>query len=766
MLGSTDEAAALGAVRLLERVLGHDDPTLAEAARFILARGSAIPSDEVRRRAFQVLIPAERPARLRATLERFLARDAAIIDAETRAVLCERSLPESKVQTFIELAWGLCCCEEGGGAVLRAVPSLLQFLAEYGAAHPTTYRKIRAFLVRTSLFAGNPEICRHADDARSTLQFGFWQWLGPTLRIAVDTETGQEYRWDDVVVVEEGTPDEHRRRLLSAIRNTPFLREAVFLLYRGRAIRLSDIPPGGIWIRRMDTRHGKAVYHVTIQTRSQETYDVAVNVNDSLTSAQVQEEIDWLIICGESETREPVVEDFGGYAPEEDVWSEEFILGDTLDRELGRLVRRPDREEGLEQLWPFLAWSALGSFVDFWVRTGRRLEIAPLSPHDIVLPTHDYHRGSRIVFLPPRRPHQGLMTMLLAFKHEFVDTVESNYSQLNGLVGWDVLFSSVLEVVGERPGLAALKEVSASQWDPSDPLRNALDQYVATVEARGFLPKRLFFAAKRYRRWAELNPEATAQARASTLKELYDTYGLDALAGYYPEVRLRFFRETVFRDGSAELSQGLDSLIGRMRKGDLRDTGLASAVAELRQRLNVEPDADYFLARIPFAYLKPEDAVDFVTTDLGGEYQNEIVVTLEDAEGGLFRVRHALLPREVERLHRLFLAAKLDVRFGPEHRYLLAISGRGQIIGGIYYTIEESGGTAHLEKIVVAERYQRKGVASGLMNQFFNRLRAAGVKAVTTGFFRPEYFYGYGFRIERRYAGLVKELADEGGQPA
>jgi hypothetical protein len=44
------------------------------------------------------------------------------------------------------------------------------------------------------------------------------------------------------------------------------------------------------------------------------------------------------------------------------------------------------------------------------------------------------------------------------------------------------------------------------------------------------------------------------------------------------------------------------------------------------------------------------------------------------------------------------------------------------------------------------------------MKEFFNRLRSAGARRVTTGFFRPEYFYSYGFSIERKYAGLVKDL--------
>ena len=41
------------------------------------------------------------------------------------------------------------------------------------------------------------------------------------------------------------------------------------------------------------------------------------------------------------------------------------------------------------------------------------------------------------------------------------------------------------------------------------------------------------------------------------------------------------------------------------------------------------------------------------------------------------------------------------------------------------------------------------------------RLRTAGITAVTTGFFRPGYFYNYGFRVEKRYAGLFKSLTEE-----
>jgi GNAT superfamily N-acetyltransferase len=766
MLVSTAERGALNAVRLFERVVtsGEEGP-LAEPARFLLARGSEVASAGVRRRAFQVLVPVEKPTRFRATVGRFLAKDPGLLDSETRAVLCERSLPESKIEAFTDLAWEACTESDLGQEGEGLAATLIDFLAEYGAAHPTLFRRMRVFLVRANLFAGTRSLRTRAEQARTTLRDGLFHWLGPTMRIAVDTETGQEYRWEDVIVFEEGMDKDDRGRLLSAIKNTPFLSGSIFLLYGGRVIRLTDIPPGGVWIRLMGERHSKAVYRMTVQTRSQDSYELAANLNKSLSPEDVQQEIDWLILCGESGDREPVVEDFGGYVPEQDVWTEELIPGATLDRELRRLGRRADEGEQLGLLWPFLAWSAMSAFVDFWDRTGRRCEIAELSPNDIVVPTHDYHRGSRIVSLSVRCDHRGLLAMLQSFRERFVDFVEGEYADLKGLVGWDVIFSSVLEVLGERDGLAACERALESETGAPDELQTALREYMSTVRRRGFLPLRLYFAGKRYRRWERLNEGATPQARARTLREFYDTYGLDRLARSYPEVRLRFFRETVFRDSSPELTQGLDDLIRRTRSGEMRNGELAGAVADLRGRLKVEHDDDYFLARMAFAYLQPEDTVDFVSSDLGGEYQSEIVVSLDDADGNAFRVRHALLPKEVERLHRLFLAAKLDVRFGPEHRYLVAINDREQIIGGIYYTVEEGATGAHLEKIVVAEQYRRKGVADGLMRQFFNRLREAGAQTVTTGFFRPEYFYSYGFKIEHRYAGLVKELEEKSAGP-
>jgi GNAT superfamily N-acetyltransferase len=571
----------------------------------------------------------------------------------------------------------------------------------------------------------------------------------------VDPETGQEYRWDDVVVFDENVEEGDRERILAAIKTTPMLREGVFLFSGGISIRLSDIPPGGVWIRTLGSSHGKTVYRVTVRTRFQGSYDLAVNVNHELDPGQVREEIRWLILCSASADRPSLVEEFGGYWREDNLWTEEFITGETLHRALRRISRREGEGERLRQIWPFFAWKTLNAFVEFWDRTGRMWEIADSGMHNVIVPTHDYHTGSRLVSISLRREHRGIPGMLRWFRREFIARVEREYPELEGAVGNGILFSSILEVLGETEGIAALRDAMDDE-EFADDLRT----FLGDVEARGFLPSRLYFAVERYRRWARLNVDPTLRARARTMREIFETYGLRAVAQLRPDTRARFFRETVFRNAAPPLAEGLDRIVVRLQKGELDNDGMADAIADLRAGVALDPDEDFFLARLSFPHLRPEDTAGFVDTEFGDRSRGEMVVTVEDRDGNNLRIRHALNPREVARLHRLFLDANLEVHFRQEHRYLVALNDRNRVIGGIYYDVEEDGTGAHLEKIVVAQRYRRCGIAEGLMNEFFNRLRDAGVTTVTTGFFRPEYFYTFDFKIEKKYAGLVKKLQD------
>jgi long-subunit acyl-CoA synthetase (AMP-forming)/GNAT superfamily N-acetyltransferase len=755
LLDSSAAESGVLAVRVLEHVLELEDPERAKEALRVLRRGVAAEEPAVLRRAFQVLALTEEPARYRATVASFLDRGETLLDSETVAVLAEHDLTLEQLEAFVAETESRCL---GEGLDPTAAP-LLDFLASYGANHPSRYRLLRGCLARIAMTAGADAIGAAAGAARQRLQEGFRAWLGPPTRIAVDPETGLEYRWDDVVAFSDEVDADAARHLLAAIAGTTLLREGIFLFSGGTTVRLDDILPQGVWVRLLGSDHGKSVYRIAVKTRDGNQYDLAVNLNRSLTPEAMAQEIDWLILCGEDRTRPPLVETFGGFWPDHQLWTEEFIPGETLDVALRRLERRAGSDEWYQSIWPFAAWSAIGAYIDFWSRTARRESVADPTPSNVIVPMHDYHLGARLVSITNREPYRGLAALLRSFRGQFIDVIEAEHPRLRGLVGWDIVLSALLEAVGQEEGVRLLREeLGTTDGD----LAEAAAPFVATVERRGFLPRRLYFAAERYRRWAELNAEATPPARATTLQELFTTYRLEDLQSRYPEVRPRFFRETAFRDTTPSLADGLEDLIDRLRSQRLAPDDLSAAVADLRAHLTLGGDEDYFLARLSYPYLRPEDETGYVETDAGGIHQSEMVVTVEDRDGRPYYIRHAISPKEVARLHRLFLAARLPVQFRPDHRFLVAINPRGHLIGGLFYEVQPESHSAHMDKLVVAEPFQRQGVAGALLDELGNRLRTAGYRSLTTGFFRPQFFYRYGFTVERRYAGLVKSL---GGDP-
>ena len=762
LMNSTDTEIGVMAVNILEHVIEHGEGELTDLTLNTLRHAAIGACTEATRRAFRILTLAERPSLYHQTLTTFIDANPELFDDELATVLIEHELSPETVHSLVAETEERFRLGTESAVAAATAASMLHFLADYGAAHPARYRQLRGFITRMSVSAPSAEGQTLARRAISHLDEGFRKWLGQPSRIAVDPDTGLEYRWDDVVAFADDVDEEAQHRLLAAIKSTTLLQEGIFLFSRGATVRLEDILPGGVWVRLLGSDHGKSVYRMAVKTRNRGQFDLAINLNRELAEDQVLEEIDWLVICAEERKLGPLVEDFGGYWPEHGLWTEEFIPGETLDRAIVRLSRKKLDRERLEALWPFAAWSAMSAYVDFWNRTGRRLEVAVPAPGNVIVPTHDYHAGARLVSIASRREFDTLLSMIMSFRMELILPIESMHPPLEGAIGWDVIFSSVMEIVGEVEGCELLSGVlSGARENGSDDLADRLESYLQVIATRGFLPRRLFFAAKRFRKWDRLAVDATPRVRARTLQELYETYRLAELRQSYPESRARFFRETVLRHVPQPLADGLELIITDLRTRAIQAEDLSSAVADLRAHLDLELEDDYFLARLSYPYLRPDDEAEYVASVTSGVQHSEMVVTFDDPDGRQYRVRHALNPKEIARLHRLFLAAKLPVQFRPEHRFLVAVSDRGILLGGLFYEVDADAQTAHMDKVVVTESARAHGVAGNLIEELANRLRAENLRWLTTGFFRPQFFYRYGFTDERRYAGLVRSLQEE-----
>ncbi|MFQ5603232.1 MAG: GNAT family N-acetyltransferase [bacterium] len=766
ILNTLDKSKITAAMRYLESIVQDKNEQLATLAMLILLRLSNYEEGRIKKQAFQVLISNAKGELFETVLKRFLYTAKPSVDDDSIAEISEIELSKQQIYIFFKLLEKYLKQTTPPSDVKSKnfILYMLNFLTSYGIAHPIWFKSIRTELIKWSISESDDTITSYAKSCYERLQTKFREWLGPNQRIAVDRETAQEYRWQDVITFEEALDESDQNKIFQAIQKTSLLREAIFLFSRGTLLRLQDIPHKGIWVSFLGALHGKTVYRVSVQTRHYGAFDLALNLRKTLSVEEVESEITWLICAGASEDRSPLVEDFGGYWPEYDLWTEEFIPGDTVEKFLKRLARHPEAEwvDRMQLIWPYFAWSGLSAYVDFWNRTSRTLEIADPKPANVIVPSHDYQVGFRIVSISHRKPFESISKMILSFRHNFIDSVENSYEKLKGKCRWSVIFSAFLEVLGEKEGTRILEQSllenknTLSEADHKL-LKQKLTNFLETVHEKGFLPNRLHFAIQRYSRWMQLNPAATPQAKMQTLQDLHNTYMLEKLEKEYPGARVQLFRDTIFQNSHQKIHHGLNEIVRKIKNNDLSDDKLLEKIAALRNRVKFSTEEEFFLARMTYPHLSPTDSAQLISLASEGMQKTDLVLFIEDHDGNEVSIRHPATPKEIARLHRLFKIAKLPVQFQPDHKYLVALNENSQVIGGLFYRPTDTEHT-HLEKIVVEERHRKKGVSDGLLREFFNRIQSQGITTVTVGFLRPEYFYKFGFKIDHRYGNMVKKL--------
>lgn len=731
----------------------------------ILSEPNYSPDIEVNRALFKILIPYLKPNNFIETLNRFLIKNPAFIDQSIITEMVNKGKKIISIEALEKLLRSEAQKFVKSGQDFSAYDSMLDLIVERGRNHPTSYEKLRQILVDFQLNEDYPELAQRAASSRKTLRDVFRTWIGPNNNVAVDLETNEEYTWDDVIIIDEEIPENNAQIIKQTIKELPILREAIFLFYKGKIIHLNNILPGGIWVNQLRSYENKDVYRVTVQTRFQGSFEVLLNFNKGRENHEVLDEINLLIIAGNKLYPQELVEDFGGYWEDNDVWSSSYITGDSVEKHFAREIRKNDElsKQRLEMIWPFFIWNACSSYINFWKLTGLKFVLTDPSPSNFIIAPHDYQSGSKIISLSQRNEFKSIMDLFSHFYNLFIVGFENKFPFIKNEKVWNYIFAGSITSLGEVEGKVVLQEFKAElkqkkELKGNKEILKLLDAFLKKIDQSLFSPKELYFAIKRYYRWSLLNPDADYKAQAEMINELYETYRINELEAQYPKSRTRLFLETVFMNSSKEMTDAISEIFIRYHKSEISKEVMLGLITNLQIKHNLTEREKYFLTRLTFPHLKPSDSAELINIKTDGKHSLNLVIEQEDYDGNIFYIRNPFTPKEISRLHQLFIESNLLVNFRKEHQYLIAISERGYIIGGLFYSHLDSS-TVHMEKIVVANRYRKKGISDKLMNEFFNRMESENFKQITTGFFRPEYFYRFDFKVERKYSGLVKFLS-------
>ncbi len=753
------------AIKYLTNILSDETNYNYNLAIDIASRPDITTAIETRRELFKSISYNLEMEKFEEILLSYIRSDFGFINTDIKNYLVKLNRGED----FLSVTEGILQLEiekiEGGNRFDKSsAASLLNLLESYGCNHPTMYKRIRRSIMRMALFTSSVELKEKAESAIRNMMVGLRKWIGKNQTVAVDLETNEEYGWEDVIIFDDNIVDEDKKRMKEAILNSSVLREAVFLFSGGFLLRLENVLPGGVWISHLVSVPYKSIYRITIQTRFHGGFDITMHLTKNLPHDHINEEIKWLILPAATPEGERLLPKFGGYWEKYGLWTEDFVPRESIEKFISKTVIKGDEGslQRLRYLWTFFVWNAAAAYTNFWKLTNYQFELANPLPENIAIPTHDYQTGTILYSVSQRVISKNITNFVKTFYNLFVEQTVEKYKVLEKKSIWNYIFSGIVEVEGEYEGLRKLNTLKSELIDddkfpPKDKVLSELSNFIDTIENEGFIPKSLFFAIKRFHRWLELNEDASFKAQAEMLFELYETYQLFDLEKIHRSTRTKFFLETAFYESDNSFKEALKDIAAKQREGSVTEEEKLKLISGLQSAFVLSEKESFFLIRLSYPHLKPTDLATLLEVSSAEEMASNLVVSRLDEEGKPYIIRMPVSPKEISRLHQLFFESNLMVHFRPEHHFLVALSERGFIIGGLFYN-RISDDTVYMDKIVVSNRYRRKGISEGLMNELFNRLKSGHIKNVTTGFFRPEYFYKFGFKIEKKYSGLVKNL--------
>jgi long-chain acyl-CoA synthetase len=740
---------ALDAARSLERALEDADERLGPLIRRRLEALARHPDLEVRCLAYQILLLDEPTPDYGQAFPAFLHSGLPFLSAKSIHAIAHARVETDRLDALRrrlahyrrQLPW------PATAPVRRALGDIFTLLGDFTRVHPEFYATVRAELVSWMLHDADPELAEKAGEHFDRLA----TWYEDQLVEGTADAGGESWR-GKLVYQDRLTPSEIER-LDGVLVGTTFLKEAMLLGFDGARFDFGEIPLEGVWVSRVFSLPTHRMYRVSVNTNAGDHYD----------AASVRQSIRWMIALHSQTLGPPVVPRFACARSElgafSMAWVSDLSVWERI-REFG--ARREVESRPGTRDWRNLFVRALSAFFTGWLHSDRRIVPGTVAPTNVTVPGPDYRTDVTVLSLAGWQPYGGPLSLVRPMHRNFFRRTAGHYpeAQEHLDVGW--IFEACVEALGveeARGFLGALQEEinSSRPTGLGTELRPALERCLTSLGLEHYVPLAVRCAIERYRAWESANARATPEARQQQIDDLYRLYDVERFG---VAARYILFRRTYFARSAPAVTEAFDRLLQEMfERPGVRPTRMLE-LPGLQATLD-RPEDRLVLSRLVFPGAALHRPLEVTAVGERDRAHARVVVTshLTDNQSLDYRVREPIAPSEIGRLLRLFLGLGLPIKVASGQLYYVVLNREDQIVAGICYRQPEPT-VAHLDGIVRAPSLKGRGLSSKLLEDFCSRMATRGVRVVSTHFVSREFFGEHGFRVDRRWGGLVRFLRD------
>jgi long-subunit acyl-CoA synthetase (AMP-forming) len=543
--------------------------------------------------------------------------------------------------------------------------------------------------------------------------------------------------------------DEEVADLERVLSDESFLSQSVALAFDEPDARAVEVGEGGAWVAPLASTHGHRLYRVSFDGRDGKQRDLLLALRGDVRAAAVEETMLWMIALGDRPGAPGVVPRFGCARADLGALSTAYVSGLSLWERV-RAWAGP-QEAGLAPTplaWRSLFVRGLSVFFGAWQASEGRILPGQVVPTNVDVPRADYPQDARILSLAGWRPYQGPRSLVEPMQRYFLDQAAGHYPALRGKLDPEWVYEAAVEGLGLAPAREFLAALAGEAGEPPGGAQR-LRRFRDRLDSEYRQPLALQCAVARYVAWQRSSPKATAGARRQLVRQLLDLYGLEA----HGEIaRYQLYRRTYFAGAPEAVAAPFDRLLRRLFERPGEAATRLVELSELQSALAAGEDRRAFGELV---FPRSGSLQDAQLLSRPGAARVLVRSQVADGRGRRYAVREPAGPAEVGRLYRLLSDSGLAV--GSGSRQLVLLDGEERVVGGISWRAATPR-VAHLEGIVVAPGLRSQRLAGALLEDFCARLASAGCLAVHTQFGPEPLPFAPGFRVHRRWGGLVRFL--------
>jgi predicted GNAT family acetyltransferase len=634
--------------------------------------------------------------------------------------------------------------------------SVLRMLYNFAVEQLEFYVSVRAELSRWILLRKDPYLSKKAEEYFNRLVEVFEKSMEGKIKV-YPAEV-----WQTKILFEYGMQAVEKERILHIFQSTTYLADSIILAFNEKVFDLDDVPGNGIWVLRLQAYKEFRHYRLSINTHSGKHYDLHMVMSENPDFRPKPDTFYWLASIAGFPYGPAVGPFLGSSRPNLGILSTQYIGGLTAwdkIREFAEIHKstgfvRPNS-------WKKVFTKAFTVIFRAWHHSGYQIVPGIISPNNVAVPEMDFRQSAVIVSLTGWTSYKNTVSLVGPILQDFYCKTAALYpwcaKQME--VAW--IFDACIEALGREEAMAFLEtlrkdlEQKPVYFFDNGNLIDELEKYLNASTKRYYLPLALYSAIDQYSEWYKMNPLTTAAAKEQTLFELLELYKLQV----FPElVRYYFYRHSYFTDATDTVKLNFDKLLDKMM-ADPNVLPIQLVELSALQSVISGPEEKNIFSRMVFPGLMSEQKIDFMK--VGERLKEHLVVKflLTDKSGKQYTQRDPVEPREIGQLYQLFFRENFPKEISASDHHYVVADENDKIIGGMTWRNLENNNVL-LDGVVVTSSLQGRGIASGMIENFFTSMAARGVKVVKAHFLLGNYYLKHYFEVDKKWGALVKRLND------